>query len=117
MLYKGTNLKPESGQIVGRIVKVSRVGMFYKTWEAQLIPGGLNQSSGATGREPFNFTIEDPEMVAKVQECFANRTEAVIDYEVEALYLMFRSSNKGVFLTNISSENTDEIPETEQTTQ
>ena len=53
---------PGEGSKIGRIVKVSHQGMFFKTWEATLVRGGLNDGSGVIGRA-FEFTIEEVQLI------------------------------------------------------
>ena len=48
--------KPSEGSKIGRIVKLSKYGLFSKTWEGELIRGGLTDGSGVNGTS-FHFTI------------------------------------------------------------
>ncbi len=95
------NLSHGTGQKIGQVVKFSKQGLFNDTWEGQLIRGGLSDGSGAIGTQPFNFTVEDEDLVAMVSKCMEEQTEVVIDYTIEGLYSPFRSESGGNFLTNI----------------
>ena len=47
-----------SGEKIGVVTKLARHGVFCKTWEGQIVRGGLNGGSGVVGAA-FDFTIED----------------------------------------------------------
>ncbi len=55
-----------NGEKVGQIIKLNRQGFFCKTYEAELIRGGLNNGSGAASTL-FDFTIEDERLIPAVQ--------------------------------------------------
>ncbi len=44
----GFSTSPGSGDKIGQIVKISKQGLIVKTWEAQLIRGGMNGGSGSS---------------------------------------------------------------------
>jgi prepilin-type N-terminal cleavage/methylation domain-containing protein len=96
------NPQPGTGQKIGQVVKVGKQGIFRKTWEAQLIRGGMSGGSGSFGTVPFDFTVEDDMMAAQVEEFMRSQSEVVITYETEGVYLPLRSSSHGNFLKNIA---------------
>ena len=56
-----------SGEKIGSIVKLAQEGVWCKTWEGEIIRGGLSNGSGVNGQS-FRFTIEDnPELVEKIK--------------------------------------------------
>jgi hypothetical protein len=95
------NLRNGDGEKIGQVVKLSKEGFMSKTWEAQLIRGGISDGSGSFGTVPFDFTIEGDDLVAKVKEYMDNRTEVSIKYRIEGTYSPFRSGSSGRFLTEI----------------
>lgn len=97
----GVNFSNGTGEKVGQIVKFSQQGWFNKTWEGQLIRGGMNGGSGAFGTVPFNFTIEDVNLANKVEQCMRDQTEVVVHYRIEGIYSPFRSESQGHFLASI----------------
>jgi prepilin-type N-terminal cleavage/methylation domain-containing protein len=97
----GCNTSPGSGEKVGQIVKVSKQGMVWKTWEAQLIRGGITDGSGAFGTVPFDFTIEDDATAQRVIKYMQDQTEVVIEYKMEGVYLPVRTESSGHFLVSI----------------
>lgn len=97
----GCNASPGTGEKIGQIVKVSKQGMIRKTWEAQLIRGGMIGGSGAFGTVPFDFTIEDDATAAIATQYMQQQTEVVIKYKMEGLYSLLRTESRGHFLVNI----------------
>ena len=72
------------GQKAGIIVKLAREGAFNKTFEAELIRGGLSSGSGVNGKS-FHFTIENPLLAEKIESAFENQKEVIIKYHTEAI--------------------------------
>jgi hypothetical protein len=96
------NTDPGHGKKIGRIVKFSKQGMFYKTWEGELIRGGLSDGSGSFGGS-FHFTVEDSAMADKALVAFNNQYEVVIDYRREFISSITRSeSGDAYFVENIT---------------
>lgn len=92
---------PAKGSKIGQVVKVTHSGVFSKTWEAQLIRGGMSNGSGAFGVTPFDFTIENEEQAKQVQEYMDKQTEVIITYRSEGIYSAFRTDSGGHFLETI----------------
>lgn len=99
----GLNTNNGKGEKVGQVVKLSKTGLIYKTWEGQLIRGGMSSGSGGFGVTPYDFTVEDDDMAKKVQECMENQTEVKIKYRIEGVYALSRSDSGGHFLVSIES--------------
>ena len=97
----GVNFNPGTGEKVGQIVRMTNEGIVCKTWEAQLIRGGLNNGSGAFGVTPFEFTISDPLMAEKVQKYMDSQQEVKITYRTSGFYKTCSSGSGGDFLVNI----------------
>lgn len=89
----------ESGDKVGTIVKFSKEGALIKTYEAELIRGGLNNGSGSFGR-PFDFTVEDSSLIPIVQRAMENNNEVKIHYHREWI-TMWRCESDNYFLDSI----------------
>lgn len=87
------------GEKVGNIVKVSHQGFTCPTWEAQIIRGGLNNGSGASG-QAFEFTIEDARLIPALQDALEKQYEVKIKYHMEYSTLC-RSDSDSHFLTSI----------------
>lgn len=74
----------QSGQKSGIIVKVAKEGRYWGTYEGELIRGGLDNASGATGRE-FHFTLGQfkSELVEQAINAMENNKHVVIIYHCE----------------------------------
>ncbi len=95
------NLSHGDGTKIGQVVKLSKQGFIRQTWESQLIRGGMVGGSGAFGTQPFDFTIEDDDLVQKVEQYMEDQTEVIIKYRIEGLYWPLRSESSGCFLVSI----------------
>lgn len=95
------NTSPGTGEKIGQVVRLNKQGLLCKTWEGQLIRGGISDGSGAFGTVPFDFTVENDEMAKRTQEFMQNQTEVVIKYRMEGIYAICRSDSSGHFLTSI----------------
>lgn len=92
---------PRTGQKIGQIVKLSTDGYFVKTCEGELIRGGFSDGSGVMGNV-FHFTIEKEELKTIAKEAMESQREVIIEYEVELITSVFRSSEcPAHFITNI----------------
>ena len=95
------NTSPGNGMKVGRIVKISHVGMFYKTWECELIRGGLIDGTGSMGQSS-HFTIENQEDVELANQAFNEQFEVVVYYRTEFISSVTRSEyGTPYFVTHI----------------
>ena len=79
------------GEKVGTIIKLSKEGVVFKTWEAEIIRGGMSNGSGGFSAKPFYFTIDDETMLPQVQSAFDSQKEVKIHYK-RRLYLWTFSS-------------------------
>lgn len=82
--------KPSKGQKIGTIVKLSQEGLFYKTYEGELIRGSLTDGSGAFGGI-FFFVIEDTNLVNKAKYAMENNKEVILIYHCEFISSLSRS--------------------------
>ena len=87
------------GQKTGVIVKFAQEGMFFKTYEAELIRGGFNSGSGINGQS-FHFSIENPILAEKLKNAFENQKEVIIKYHNEAFTGCGRGETK-TFLDDV----------------
>src|SRR4051812_47921698 len=65
-----------TGEKVGGITRLSHDGFmpFCKTWEGEIIRGGLSNGSGVFGA-PFHFTVQGDELVQKVKQALESQKE------------------------------------------
>lgn len=85
----------QKGQKSGIIVKVAKEGRYWGTYEGELIRGGLDNASGATGRE-FHFTLGQfkSELVKKAIYAMENNKHVVLVYHCEAYILPWSGETK-----------------------
>lgn len=91
-------LTTETGEKIGNIVKFGKTGFLCSTYEAELIRGGLNNGNGSFGKS-FEFTVEDKEMVSKINDALDKQQEVKIKYHREAA--TFCRSETNVFLDSV----------------
>jgi hypothetical protein len=89
----------QTGTKVGIITKLARQGLFAKTYEGQIIRGGLNSGSGALGA-PFDFTVENDAVREKLQEAMDKNQEVKIYYHKEAFTFTAQKS-KSFFVDKV----------------
>lgn len=86
-----------SAEKIGTIIKVGNgQGIIFKTVEAEIIRGGFNGGSGASGQS-FHFTVESPELAQKLKVAMDNQQEVKIKYHTE-FAAPFRSESDATFL-------------------
>lgn len=100
----GIQTSPGNGEKIGQIVRISKIGMIYKTWEAEIIRGGLSSGSGTAGTQPFYFTIESDEMANRAQQYMRDQTEVLLEYRQEGIFRLTRTEKEsyGSFATAIT---------------
>ena len=78
---------------VGSVVKLGKTGAICKTWEAEIVRGGLNNGSGGVSATAFSFTIEDQRLIDLVQDAFDKQYEIKVEAHDEAVTLCRSDSN------------------------
>lgn len=100
-----------SAEKIGTIVKVGNgEGVFNKTLEAEIIRGGFNSGSGASGQS-FHFTIEDPKIADQLRVAMDKNQEVKIKYHTE-MFARWKSESHGVFLDSfeiVNHTNTQDV--------
>lgn len=97
------------GERVGTIQKFSRKGLVSKTWEGEMLLGGLRRKSTSTTDSGGNshtsssmvanvweFTVEDPALVAKVKKLIDEGAVIRAHYRQEYMTHPFRTET-GMF--------------------
>lgn len=93
------------GEKVGQVFSVNKQGFISKTWEAELIRGGMNSGSGSFGIKPFDFTVPTDKLAALVHQYAESRTEVIVKYRQPHVYWYWQTENDGVFLVDIRPAN------------
>ena len=90
-----------SGEKIGSIVKLAQEGVWCKTWEGEIIRGGLSNGSGVNGQS-FRFTIEDnPELVEKIKGVMESQQEIKLHYRTEMTTFCRSNSPSHAFVTSV----------------
>lgn len=93
------------GERVGTIQKFSTKGLVAKTWEGEMLLGGLRRKSNTDGNgntttsmvaNIWMFTVEDPALIAKVQQLMESGTSVRAHYRQEIMGSPFRTET-GIF--------------------
>lgn len=93
----------QQGTKVGTVIKLSQHGFFdsCKTWEGELLRGGMQGGSGGFSTTPLHFTVNDPTLLKQVQQALDEQ------YEVEVTYTEYfgpmgcSSDSNAVFLGSL----------------
>ncbi|STX49993.1 secreted protein [Legionella busanensis] len=85
----------QSGQKSGIIVKVAKEGRYWGTYEGELIRGGLDNASGATGKE-FHFTLGQfkSDLVKKAILAMESNKHVMLTYHCEAFTFPWSGETK-----------------------
>lgn len=89
-----------NGEKIGTIVKFAKEGMFIKTWEGELIRGGLNNGGGSFGKS-FHFTVEDKSMVDEITYALETQKTLKVKYHQEFATLWRTETSDNTFLNSI----------------
>ncbi|MCE0721693.1 MULTISPECIES: hypothetical protein [Legionella] len=91
----------QKGQKSGVIVKVAKEGNLWGTYEGEMILGGLENASGASGRA-FYFTLGQfkSELVKQADFAMQNNKHVIISYHCDAYTLPWSGETK-CFVTKI----------------
>lgn len=99
-----------SGEKVGVITKLAQQGLFCKTWEGEIVRGGMSNGSGVNGQS-YHFTIEGSDaMVEKIKAAMENQTEVKIKYRTEFGTFCRSDSPSNAFLTSVDELSTASRP-------
>src|SRR4029077_18527596 len=81
VLLSGCGRLTGRGEKVGTIIKVSQEGFFFKTWEVEIIRGGMNGGSGGFSTKPLHVTVMNEDLLPEVRRAFDEQKEVVVTYE------------------------------------
>lgn len=95
------NISTIGGEKVGQVFSVNKEGFLSKTWEAELVRGGMNNGSGAFGIKPFDFTVPNDALVDQVKKYMEAGTEVIIRYQQPHIYSSWLTESGGIYLTGI----------------
>lgn len=90
-----------NGERVGTIVKIAKEGGIFKTYEAELIRGGLNGGTGVIGK-PFDFTIIDTTLLPVAYQALQENKEVKITYHSDYLAPLSSGNKENNFVDSIA---------------
>lgn len=88
---------PATGTRNGQIVMLKKEGIFSKTWECEIIKGGMNSGSGSFG-QPFYFTVMSDADAKSLQSAMDAQQEIIIKYHKAGFYWCASSASEGDFM-------------------
>lgn len=82
------------GEKRGSIVKLERSGVFFKTYQGELIRGGFNSGSGANGtRFHFNLGTQDNDFVKSAFIALAQDKPVILTYHCSLMVPFWHGSD------------------------
>lgn len=73
----GGSISYSEGTRAGQLVKLSKRGMICKTWEGEIVLGGVKDGVVNT----FAFSVTDESMLPKLQEAIDKQTPITVTYD------------------------------------
>lgn len=77
------------GERTGHVVKFSKKGFFFKTWEGEMNIGGMKDGEGTMMIEKFRFTVPENGPIAEVQEVVRSGEKATLEYDQNTYFFTF----------------------------
>lgn len=103
-MFIGCGSNYSNGDRVGTISKFSKKGLLMKSWEGQMVLGGLvSNGDGGMNANTFNFTVTDPDVVEKIQTYMDSGFTVKVTYN--EWLVSPPSMESGYEVTNVSKVN------------
>lgn len=93
-----------NGTKLGTLVKCAQEGLFIKTYECELIRGGLNNSSGSFGAS-FHFTVSDKKLIEVAERALNQQKEIKLSYHQELITIGRTETQDNSFADDIQIVN------------
>lgn len=83
LMLNGLNFEYSSGNRVGTITKFSKKGYVFKTWEGELMMGGLRPSGDGQSVVPnvFLFSVTDPAVCEQIDQAMTKGNRVKVHYQ------------------------------------
>jgi hypothetical protein len=88
------------GERTGTIVKFSKKGVLFKTWEGELATLAIAQRGTALSNS-FTFTVDDERIVEKIRELMKVSEKLTLTYEEEFFVFPWEGDTK-YFITDVN---------------
>lgn len=90
-----------SGERTGVVVKLSKNGMFYKTWEGSMNVGSMStDGQGIAVPTVFDFSVSDESVVQKIQESSQAGKKITLFYN-QALIRSFKEGETNYLIVGV----------------
>lgn len=90
-----------SGQRTGVVVKLSKKGIFYKTWEGQMNIGSMStDGNGVAVPTVFNFSVKDDAIAEEISRAAEEGKRITLVYE-QALSRSFREGETPYLIVDV----------------
>jgi hypothetical protein len=75
-----------NGERKGTVVKLSEKGLIFKSWEGELLIGGVKQKADGKGGSStvlnvLEFNVQDKDVLKKLEDALENGTEVKLTYK------------------------------------
>jgi hypothetical protein len=79
---QGVNPHYSDGVRAGTVTKLSNKGLIWKSWEGELLVGGMRESSDGKSMVPniMEFNVSDPSIIEKLQSAIDSGQKVVLTY-------------------------------------
>lgn len=94
LIVRGCVPDYSTGSRTGVVTKLSHKGMFVKTWEGEMNLGGMSKNSdGKLQPTVWSFTVENQDLILKLQDAAKNQKAVTIDYSQWLFAPSFRTDS------------------------
>jgi prepilin-type N-terminal cleavage/methylation domain-containing protein len=84
------------GERTGQVVKFSKKGVFFKTWEGEMVLGGLTDSIANV----WKFSVRDPEVVKQIRDASVSGNRITLVYN-EYFLVSYRDGETDYIVTQV----------------
>lgn len=106
LMLTACNIPYSSGERAGTVSKFSYKGLVCKTWEGQLLLGGMKTVRTDNGSvvvaNTFEFTVSDVRVVQSIEEALTSGKRVTLKYE-QVIAPSPCSSDTGYFITGVQA--------------
>ena len=89
-------IETTNGVKVGTLVKCAKEGLLIKTFECEIIRGGMTDGSGSIGKS-FHFTIENTELQDIARQALDHQNQIKLTYHNEWITLWRTETDDNAF--------------------
>lgn len=83
-----------NGYRAGNVMKLSKKGILFKTWEGELNVGGLQGGDGDMATTVWKFSVTDPAVVKEIEKAVDEGTRVKLYYKEKYMQFAWRGDTK-----------------------